>query len=108
MSAVAWWGYGITSAVLLLVLGGMFVVIRAMSDQSGRYQEVKEMMEALFHTPAFLRPGSSEEGSEKSRNEAAAASGTVQEPFEDECPACREKVTHENVECPSCGLRLLD
>ncbi|TJY40777.1 hypothetical protein E5161_16670 [Cohnella pontilimi] len=106
MSAVAIWGYGITSVVLLFLLVGMFVLIRAMSDPSGRFQEVKEMMDAMFNTPAFLRPNGSEQGAEPTRNEAAAASA-MHEPFEDECPACREKVTHENVECPSCGLRLL-
>jgi hypothetical protein len=109
VSAVAWWGYGITLTVLLVILVGMFVIVRAMSDDSGRFGEVKEMMEAMFHTPSFLRPGNGEAGSgSRNSQEEMAAARTVHDPFEDQCPACLERVTHEHKECPSCGLRLLD
>jgi predicted metal-dependent enzyme (double-stranded beta helix superfamily) len=105
MSTVAWWGYGITLAVLLLLLVGMFVMIKAMTDESGQYEEVKQMIEALFHTPSFLRPGVDSPESGTSRQQTVAAA--VDETFVERCPGCQETVTHENPECPSCGLRLL-
>jgi hypothetical protein len=107
VSAVEWWGYGITLTVLLVILVGMFVIVRAMSDDSGRFVEVKQMMDSMFHTPSFLRPGNGEAGSGTVHDETAAAF-SVHETFEDQCPACLERVTHEHKECPSCGLRLLD
>lgn len=108
MSVVAWWGYGIAFAVLLFILGGMYVLVRVMSDDSGKYEELKAMMDPLFHTPSFLRPGSDGGEAGPAGGEAAAArSPSSDEPFEDECPGCGEKVTHEHAECPSCGLRLI-
>jgi hypothetical protein len=106
MSAVSWWGYGITFLVLFLLLGGMYALVRFMSDDSGKYEELKAMMDPLFHTPSFLRPGTDSGDGSAARTETAA-SKRADESFEDECPACRQRVTHENADCPSCGLRLL-
>lgn len=103
-TAVAWIGYGIAIAALVLLLVGMYVMVRVMSGDSEKYEELKKMLDPIFHTPAFLRPG--QEQGEASQQTAAGRTGT--EPFEDECPACGEKVTHKNAECPSCGLRLID
>jgi hypothetical protein len=106
MSAVAWWGYGIAFAVLLLILGGMFMLVKVISDDSGKYEEMKAMMDPVFHPPAFLRPGTDAGETPPAHGEAAAARSS-EEAFEDQCPACGERVTHEHADCPSCGLRLL-
>lgn len=107
MSATSMWGYAIAVTILVVLLGGMFFLLRAMSDESGKYGEIKEMLDSLFSTPSFLRPGSDPKEVPPGHGEAAAARTDV-EPFEDECPACRARVTHEHAECPSCGLRLMD
>ncbi|MBW5445459.1 hypothetical protein GE107_05210 [Cohnella sp. CFH 77786] len=109
MPAVAWWGYGIAVTALVLLLGGMYALVRAMSDDSGKYEEIKKMLDPIFHTPSFLRPGSESGEASQAQGETAAtaAARAAHEPFEDECPGCRERVTHEHAECPSCGLRLL-
>ncbi|MFC5699725.1 hypothetical protein ACFPVX_00405 [Cohnella faecalis] len=104
VSAVSVWGYSIAIGSILLLLGGMIAVIRASSDDSGKFSELRQMVEAMFGTPAHLRPGSDDE-TESSRQTAA---GKSYEPFEDRCPACQITVTHEHQNCPSCGLRLLD
>lgn len=107
MPAVAWWGYGIAITVLVVLLGGMYALVKVMSDDSGKYEEIRAMMDPLFHTPSFLRPGAEPDNGSSSRDEAAAGRMAVLEPFEDTCPGCREPVTHEHAECPSCGLRLM-
>lgn len=105
MPAVAWWGYGIAIALLILLLGSMYALVKIMSTDSETYAEIKKMMDPLFHTPSFLRPGG-ESGGPDGKETAAAAEADV-EPFEEACPACGETVTHRNRECPSCGLRLM-
>jgi hypothetical protein len=103
-------GYAVAIGAALLLIGGMFLPIRVLADDSGRFQELKEMVDTLFNTPSHLRPDSPNE----SPNRAAEASAPGRElplsrtPFEDECPACAEPVTHRNEFCPSCGLLLLD
>ncbi|WP_042168184.1 hypothetical protein [Paenibacillus gorillae] len=96
---------GATLIVLLfaaLLLGAMFFFIRISTDDSDKYKEWKEMVESLFGTPAFLRPGA---GEQPGNAEAAAAASA--QPFTEQCPACGETVTEQNTDCPSCGLRLL-
>ncbi|WP_276356283.1 hypothetical protein [Cohnella caldifontis] len=109
MSAVSWWGYGIAVTVLVLLLAGLVVLVRIISGDSEKYEELKAMLDPLFHAPAFLRPGEEARGDSKKRDETAAvASQEKIEPFEEKCPGCGETVTHVNAECPSCGLRLMD
>jgi len=105
MSAADWWGYGIASVVLLLVLGSMYLLIRVMSDDSGKYEELRAMLDPLFHPPAFLQ-GAPERVQPSGDSESPRADA-VPEPFEEACPGCGEQVTHVHAECPSCGLRLL-
>lgn len=105
MSAVAWWGYSIATAAIVLILGGMYGMIRIMSDDSGKYEEFRKLLDPIFHPPAFLRPG------EDAANDAAASSESADEvapePFEEACPGCGEQVTEQHASCPSCGLRLM-
>ncbi|GIQ61586.1 hypothetical protein PACILC2_01540 [Paenibacillus cisolokensis] len=95
-----------TAVVLLLaagLFGGMFLFVRTVSDDSDKHQDLKELVETLFGTPAHLRP---DKDTQATAGEPAAARKPPA-PFEDECPACGERVTHEHPECPGCGLRLL-
>lgn len=111
MSAVAWWGYSIASAAIVLILGSMYLLIRIMSDDSGKYEEFKKMLDPIFHPPAFLRPGADNADNADDADDAAAtrenAATSVPEPFEEECPGCGERVTEQHAACPACGLRLL-
>ncbi|GGD86764.1 hypothetical protein [Paenibacillus nasutitermitis] len=95
-----------TGIVLLVVgamVGGMVFIIRLMSDDSDKFKEVKAYMETIFGTPAHLRSSEDETAQEKDDGMPAL----LQKPFSDLCPACEEPVTHENAQCPACGLRLL-
>ena len=106
MSAADWWGYGIASAVLLLILGGMYLLIRVMSDDSGKYEELRAMLDPLFHPPAFLQPGAADRSQSPDSAAAGSRSADELEPYEEACPGCGEQVTHVHAECPGCGLRL--
>ncbi|MFC5651375.1 hypothetical protein ACFPYJ_20120 [Paenibacillus solisilvae] len=100
-----------TSIVLMIaaaLIGVMVVMIRLMttSDDDGKYKQLREFVEALFGTPAHLRPessGNKEAGAAKEKSVHAVSA----EPFSEPCPACQETITQEHEECPSCGLRLL-
>jgi len=106
MSAADWWGYSIASVILLLILGGMYLLIRVMSDDSGKFEELRAMLDPLFHPPAFLQPGASDQAQSSGDHEASRTANVSSEPFEEACPGCGEQVTHVHAECPSCGLRL--
>ncbi|MFX3633256.1 MAG: hypothetical protein ACE3L7_15330 [Candidatus Pristimantibacillus sp.] len=96
---------GATAIVLLcagLLLGAMFLFIRISTDDSEKYNDLKAMVEALFSTPAHLRPSEAA----ATKEEARASSSTLQS-FSEPCPACEQTVTELDSECPSCGLRLL-
>ncbi|HUC93789.1 MAG TPA: hypothetical protein VMS09_17535 [Paenibacillus sp.] len=100
-----------TAVVLLIaagIVGAMIAVIRAVADDSGKHSHLKQFVETLFETPAHLRPGGGSVKAEEPERDAdgrpAAAAG---ERFSEPCPACGETVTHEDANCPSCGLRLL-
>jgi len=103
MSAADWWGYGIASAVLLFILGGMYMLLRVMSDDSGKYEELRAMLDPLFHPPAFTQRGASDQTLSAGEASLQAA---APEPYEEACPGCGEQVTHLHAECPTCGLRL--
>ncbi|MFF2483150.1 hypothetical protein [Paenibacillus sp. NPDC058071] len=64
------------------------------------------MVEALFATPAHLRPGQHPADGEAGTS-AAAETAPHAEPFTEPCPACEETVTERHIHCPACGLRLL-
>lgn len=95
-------GYSIVGVIAAAILITMFLLIKATTDQSDKHSYMKEIVEALFGTPAHLRQGQPEE---KKTDAASAAHPT--EAFEEECPACQAKVTHQDADCPACGLRLL-
>lgn len=105
MSAADWWGYGIASVVLLLILGSMYLLVRVMSDDSGKYEELRAMLDPLFHPPAFLQSGSADR-TQTPADEDSPRSADELEPFEEACPGCGERVTQVHAECPECGLRL--
>ncbi|MBW7476007.1 hypothetical protein K0T92_14770 [Paenibacillus oenotherae] len=98
-----------TAFVLLLavsLLGAMIYIIRLTTDDSDKHSDLKMFIETLFTTPEHLRQGNADTDSGKhdSQHERPPSAKT---PFSEPCPACQETVTHENTECPSCGLRLL-
>ncbi|MGM0882230.1 MAG: hypothetical protein ACQEXQ_14470 [Bacillota bacterium] len=106
-----WFDVGATIIVLTiaaLLLGGMFMFVRIASDDSDRHKELKEMVETLFGTPAHLRqhaePHSNKDPAESTGPAVSAAAAA---PFSEPCPACSETITERDIECPSCGLRLL-
>ncbi|GMK40048.1 hypothetical protein PCCS19_31030 [Paenibacillus sp. CCS19] len=106
--SINWFSVGATSLVLLLtfgLLGAMFLIIKLSSDDSGKYNALKDMVETLFETPAHLRPGAAAKNDDNNK-EAAAQSAAALEPFVEACPACGDTVTEAHKECPTCGLRL--
>lgn len=107
LSTVSIWGYGIVIIVAALIVGAMVFVIKASSGSDEQAGQIKEMIEALFGTPAHLRPGGNGANGEAGSGADEAAASRTYEPFEDVCPACEAVVTHEHRNCPSCGLRLL-
>ncbi|MBB6674476.1 hypothetical protein [Cohnella nanjingensis] len=115
-------GYGLSIALLAALLGCMFLMVRVLSGDAGKYPELKEMVEALFGTPAHLRPGPG-----AAPDVSAAGDGPMQDRphgdppvrsdgdeemtpavYDETCPACQSPVTHRHVFCPSCDLRLQD
>jgi hypothetical protein len=106
-----WIDIGATSVVLLLaaaLLGIMFLFIRAASDDSGKYNMLREMVETIFATPAHLRSGSVQSAADNSL-ESGKPDGRVKHrnAFQEPCPACGTEVTEQDAICPSCELRLL-
>jgi len=114
MGDISWMDAAGTGIVLLIagsIVGAMVWMIRISTDDSGKHAELKAFMETLFETPAHLRPGSPaapRTGEPDALDDAQSASVIrAAQPFEDQCPACSEPVTHEHAFCPSCELRLL-
>jgi hypothetical protein len=97
-------GYSVVAIVIGGILGAMVMVIKMTTDDTGKQGYLKEMVEALFGTPAHLRPPSPEEKKEA----IAPHSGNPFEAFTEACPACDTAVTHMDKICPSCDLKLLD
>lgn len=105
---VTWFDIGATAIVLAAagaLLGGMFLFVRAASDDSGKYKELKEIVETLFATPAHLRPG--DDADRGSAAGAGSPARTASAPYTEPCPACGATVTERDSSCPSCDLRLL-
>jgi|GEM_PF-1193934 len=105
--AVSGFGAAATAVVLLLAGGlvaGMVLAIRAVADDSGKYSELKDFVEALMGTPKHLQPGRDEPAAR--REPQAEDTGGAREAFSEPCPGCGEPVTERHRECPSCGLRV--
>ncbi|GKU77961.1 zinc ribbon domain-containing protein [Paenibacillus sp. L3-i20] len=113
-----WIDIGATAFVLLLAIilvGAMFLFIRVSTDDSDKYKVIREMVETIFGTPAHLRAGQDpnpDDASASQSGSSGAKSGTssnVQQlqPFREQCPACGEEVTEQDINCPACELRLL-
>jgi hypothetical protein len=99
-SHVAMWGYGAAIGFAVLILVGLFVVVRTVSGDPDAHSDLRQMVEALG--------GGAGGGQEAASSGRKSSDGHLQEePFEDTCPACSEPVTHEHGNCPACGLRLL-
>ncbi|MFD0589536.1 zinc ribbon domain-containing protein [Paenibacillus sp. GCM10027627] len=111
----AWIDIGATTLVLLLagaLLGAMFLFIKISTDDSDKHKILKEMVEALFNTPAHLRSGQDTSGSGNSEDPVSPGAlefnGKTSSPaFVEPCPACGHEVNERDNVCPSCELRLL-
>lgn len=103
-STVSWVGTTITIVVAAIILLIFFMVIKMSTDDSEKHSEVRKYMEALF---GGLSSNSKDEGNEEAKRQAAERLAKEMGPFEDTCPACQTAVTHQHIDCPSCGLRLL-
>lgn len=97
----------LATAVVLLIAGGlvavMVYVLKLSTDDSGKQSELKQFVEALFGGSAARQASDAED------DDAAAARRLAEhkEPFNEPCPACGERVTGEDIDCPGCGLRLV-
>ncbi|SEO41460.1 hypothetical protein [Paenibacillus sp. OV219] len=100
----------IATAIVLAVAGAlvaaMIVMIRISGDDSGKHTDLKQFVEALFGGSASLA-ASKETPEERQAEKAIALQAAAKQPFTEPCPACGDPVTHQDVDCPSCGLRLL-
>ncbi|AZN39435.1 hypothetical protein [Paenibacillus albus] len=99
------------ATVIVLVVAGalvaaMIFMIRISGDDSGKHAEVKQFVEALFGGSAS-QAASKETAEERQAENAIALQTAAKQPFKEPCPACGDAVTHQDVDCPSCGLRLL-
>ncbi|SDW67816.1 hypothetical protein [Paenibacillus sp. CF384] len=97
-----------TSIVLLLAGGlvaAMVFMIRLSTDDSDKHPEIKQFVTALFGGAAS--PVQADPAASGQQESAAARDALSEEPFTEPCPACGDPVTHQHVECPSCGLRLI-
>ncbi|MFC0393757.1 hypothetical protein [Paenibacillus mendelii] len=108
-AAIDWMSSLASVLVLLLVgslVGAMIFIIKLTTDtdDSDKHKQLREFVEALFGTPAHLRQGSS--GNEDADVDKGRSSAAKADPFNEPCPACNTTVTHEDLDCPSCGLRL--
>ncbi|MFD2613839.1 hypothetical protein [Paenibacillus gansuensis] len=132
-------GYSVVALFAVVILGGMFLVVKASTSDSDQHRWVREIVESLFGTPAHLRPGGGEQaagkeeaadavlqanvsagskvGIEPGSSGSPAGSANPRNPgilgdladsasFEEDCPACGERVTHRDAVCPSCELAL--
>lgn len=105
---LTWLDVGMGTVVLLIAggfLAGMFMFVRIASDDSGKYKDIKEMVETIFGTPAHLRPSADE--TSKNRHDPNKLGAAAALPFSEPCPACSVTVTEQDETCPSCGLQLL-
>jgi len=111
-AAINWMSSLASVLVLLLacaLVGAMIFVIKLTTDtdDSEKHKQLREFIEALFGTPAHLRQGGAAEESGKDSDAVKGRSSTAKaDPFQEPCPACDATVTHEDADCPSCGLRL--
>ncbi|WP_214626171.1 zinc ribbon domain-containing protein [Paenibacillus agaridevorans] len=105
-----WSDIAATTFVLLIagaLILAMFYIVRVASGESEGSKTIRDMVETLFGTPAHLRGGDDSASGEGSSGGSRLAGASTQLPFREPCPACGEEVTEENVNCPSCELRLL-
>jgi rubrerythrin len=94
------------ATILVLAVAGalvaaMIYILKLSSDDSGKTSELKQFVEALFG-------GSRQEAA--GEDDSAAALKRLAEhkdAFSEPCPACGETVTHQDADCPACGLRLV-
>jgi DNA-directed RNA polymerase subunit RPC12/RpoP len=95
-------GTSIVIIVCLAILLAMYLIIRMMQSDSAQSGFWKDLMDILGSMQR--QSGGNDTEAENGKSIAVTAD---QEKFEEECPACSAKVTQKDVECPSCGLRLL-
>ncbi|OUS67730.1 hypothetical protein B1748_35755 [Paenibacillus sp. MY03] len=105
-----WADIAATTFVLLIagtLILAMFYIVRVASGESEGSKTIRDMVETLFGTPAHLRGGDDSASGEGSSGGSRLAGASTQLPFREPCPACGEEVTENDVNCPSCELRLL-
>ncbi|QHW31587.1 hypothetical protein GZH47_12545 [Paenibacillus rhizovicinus] len=95
------------ATIIVLVIAGTLVavmvyILKLSADDSGKASELRQFVEALFGGSA-RQEAAAEEDSAAARQRLAAHKESFSEP----CPACGETVTHQDADCPGCGLRLV-
>jgi hypothetical protein len=103
-STVSWVGTTISIGIVAMILLIFFMVIKMSTDDSEKHSEIRKYIEALFGGQSS---NAKEEENEETKRQAAERLAKEIGPFEDACPACQTPVTHQNIDCPSCGLRLI-
>ncbi|REE78804.1 hypothetical protein A8990_12481 [Paenibacillus taihuensis] len=99
-----------TTIVFVVVLGlvaAMIFMVRITGDDSGKHSELKQFAEALLGGGSSSQAASKETPDEQQVVNSIALQAAAKQPFSEPCPACGEAITHQDVDCPSCGLRLL-
>lgn len=102
-STVNWVGTTISIGIVVIILAALFFILKLSGDDTGKHHEIKQYFNALFG--GGVSPKENEEAEAKRKAEAARLAANA-DPFEEVCPACGEVVTHQDIDCPSCGLRL--
>lgn len=101
----------VATTIVLVIVGvlvaAMIVLIRISGDDSGKHADLKQFAEALLGGGSSSQAASKETPEERQLADTVALQAAAKQPFSEPCPACGEAVTHQDVDCPSCGLRLL-
>jgi predicted RNA-binding Zn-ribbon protein involved in translation (DUF1610 family) len=99
------WGYSLSIGIVLLILGGFYLVIRAISSNGETSGLMKEIMDIVS---GMTRPIPTDNEQAETASSGNAQVQDEPEPYEEACPACGETVTQQDRFCPSCGLRLIE